>query len=133
MSDRQARAAHMADFTFEAGERTAEELKVTGFTGQEGISRLFSFHVDLCSDDANIDPGPLVGQAGKLEIAGPSGSRYVQGIVRRFERSGEGRNITYYAAEIVPVHWLLTRRYRSRASFAPVWPRRMRRESFTVT
>jgi len=114
MSNGQARAAHTADFTFQAGERTAEELKVTGFTGHEGISRLFSFRVELCSDDANIDPGTLVGQACKLEIAGPSGSRYVQGIVRQFERSGEGRNITYYAAEIVPVHWLLTKRYRSR-------------------
>jgi type VI secretion system secreted protein VgrG len=114
MSNGQARPAHTADFTLQAGDRTAEDLKVTGFTGTERISRLFDFRVEICSDDANIDLDSLVGQSCTLEIAGPSGSRYVHGIVWQFERTGEGRNITYYAAEVAPIHRLLTQRYGSR-------------------
>lgn len=108
------RPASEADFTFKAGDKTTEDLKVTGFTGTEEISRLFSFRLELCSDDSDIVFDEIVGKPCTLEIHSASGSRFVNGIVRRFERTGEGVSLTYYAAEIVPVHWLLTRRHKSR-------------------
>ncbi|MFQ5806157.1 MAG: type VI secretion system Vgr family protein [Phycisphaerae bacterium] len=114
MAQAQVRPASVADFTFKVGEKTAEDLKVTGFDGTEEISRLFSFRVALCSDDPDIGFDEIVGKPCVLEIRAAGGSRFVNGIVRRFERSGEGASLTYYAAEIVPVHWLLTKRHRSR-------------------
>jgi type VI secretion system secreted protein VgrG len=114
MSESPSRSARTADFTFRAGEFTQDELRVTRFDGREGISTLFEFRVELCSDLATVDAASLVGQPCVLEIAGAHGSRFVNGIVRRFSRLGEGVNLTFYAAEIVPVHWLLTRRHRSR-------------------
>lgn len=106
--------ASQADFTFRVGELTTEDLKVTAFHGTEGINELFHFHVEFCSDLADLDFETIVGKPCFLEIAGTAGSRYVNGIVQRFARTGEGSKLTYYAADIVPVHWLLTKRIKSR-------------------
>ncbi len=110
----EARTADTADFTFTVGEMQSDVLKVTGFTGEEGISRLFGFRIELCSDDANIDFNEVVGKSCVLEIAGAHGSRYVCGIVRQFEQTGEGVGVSYYAAEIVPLHWYLSKRFKTR-------------------
>ena len=104
-----------AAFTFKAGELDTETLKVLGFTGSEAISELFRFSVELCSDEPNIDAATVVGKPCILRLEGPSGRRYVNGIVRRFERLGEGATVVYYSAEIVPSHWLLTQRHKCRA------------------
>ena len=108
------RTADEADFIFRAADLPWERLKVTGFTGTEGISELFEFTIDLASDDPDVPGGQLLGKPCTLEIAGPSGSRYVNGIVRKFARTGDGSKLTYYSAVMAPVHWLLTKRYASR-------------------
>ncbi len=114
MAQEPTRPASVADFTFKVADKTIEDLKVTGFTGTEEISRLFSFNVTFCSIDPEIAFDDIVGKPCVLEIDAFSGSRFVNGIVRQFERTGEGSSLTYYAAEIVPVHWLLTRRHKCR-------------------
>ena len=114
MAETPVRAASVADFTFKVGEKSTEDLKVTGFSGIEGISRLFEYRIDLCSDAPDIAFADVVGKPCVLEINAPSGSRFVNGIVRRFERTGEGSSLTYYSAEVVPAHWLLTLRHKSR-------------------
>jgi type VI secretion system secreted protein VgrG len=114
MADQTARTADTADFTFVVGDHGPEVLKVTAFMGDEGISRLFAFRLELCSDEANIDFASVLGKACCLEIAGRHGSRYVNGVVREFEQTGEGSNVAYYAAEIVPLHWFLTKRFKTR-------------------
>lgn len=114
MSEVVLRSAREADFTFTLGELTPEDLRVLGFTGAEGLSELFEFRIDLASETASLDIKSLLGKGCLLEIAGTAGSRCVNGMVRRFERVGEGANLTYYAAEVVPVHWLLTKRFGSR-------------------
>jgi len=108
------RTADVADYTFQVGDKSADILKVMSFTGTEGISKLFEFKIDLCSDEPDIAFEDVVGKPCVLEINSASGSRFVNGIVRRFERSGEGSSLTYYCAEVVPVHWLMTRRHKSR-------------------
>lgn len=113
-AQRTIRPADHADYTFVVGDLDPEVLMVTGFSGAEELSRLFHFRVELCSNDPEIDPADLINKACALEIAGPSGSRYVNAIVRRFERLGESATKSYYAAEIVPKHWLLSRRVKSR-------------------
>jgi len=114
MAETAARTAAEADFIFRIGEGDSEQLRVTGFSGTEGMGQLYEFQVDLTSDDANLDPKTFVSQAAVLEIRAPEGSRFVHGIVRRFARTGEGTHQSHYAASIVPVHWLLTHRHRSR-------------------
>lgn len=114
MASAPATTANQADFMFKAGDLTNEDLKVVSITGREEISSLYSFRLELRSDDAEIDFTTLVGKACQIEIRATSGTRYINGIVRRFERLGEGSKQTYYAAELVPLHWLLTKRVKSR-------------------
>lgn len=107
------RLACEADFTFAVAD-SDDELRVTSFTGREAISELYRLRVELCADDADVDMRAMLGRPCSLAIRGEGGTRYVSGIVRRFERTGCGSRLTRYAARVVPVHWLLTRRHKSR-------------------
>lgn len=107
------RSANQADFVFKVDGLTSE-LRVTAFRGSEGISQLYHFHIDLCSEDPAIAFASVVGKAAVLTINGRYGWRVVHGLVRRFERVEEGPRLSYYAVELVPPQWMLTRRVNSR-------------------
>ena len=47
--------ADLADFILRVADVPTDDLKITAFEGTEGISELFRFRVDLCSDDPDID------------------------------------------------------------------------------
>lgn len=106
----QATGANVADFIFRVSGFSAEELKVTGFSGREAISELFHFRVELISERADIELDEMLGKGAGLQIVGEVG-RYVQGVIRRFERTGDAHDSTKYAAEIVPLQWYLTQRH----------------------
>lgn len=104
-----------AEFHLHAADLPAELLRVVAFEGVEALSELYCVRVELCSDEPDIDLSTLVGRPACLEIvAGEGRRRHISGIVRRFERTGHGVRQAYYAAEIVPAVWLLTKRFQSR-------------------
>lgn len=103
-----------ADYTFAAGDLDVDVLRVTAFRGVEGISQLGHFQVDLVSDDPDVDFDALVGEKACLTWKGVEDTRWLHGIVNRFEVTGQGRALTYYSARVVPRLWLLTRRHQSR-------------------
>jgi type VI secretion system secreted protein VgrG len=85
-------------------------LLLQGFTGHEGISQLFSFDLDLLSENSSIAFNDIVGQKVTLTITlADGGSRYINGFVSRFAQSGGDERFTYYRAEVVPWLWFLTR------------------------
>lgn len=92
---------------------------LAGLSGREEISRLFSFQLDLLSENDNDAPlDRLVGQPTTIELALPGGgSRFFNGIASRVSQGARGARFTSYRAEIVPRFWLLTRTQQSR-SFA---------------
>src|SRR5262249_35463706 len=110
--------ASEAEFTFTiidpesagAGESQAaaadpDRLKVTGFSGTEGLSELFQFRVELCSDDAEIQPARMLAKFARLAIRAAGQQRIVHGFVRAFERVGRTSDGTgLFVAEIVPIH-----------------------------
>lgn len=104
-------AANTADFLFTIADGDTNDLRVTAFSGTEGLNQLFQFRVELMSADANVDLTAMVGRPCLLQIVHEAGRRYVHGIVRAFQRLREGSHSTHYAAEIVPLQWLLTRRH----------------------
>lgn len=78
--------------------------------GIEGISRLFTFHLDLLSENASIAFNDIVGQRVTITIHLASGAtRYVNGFVSRFIQSGRDSRFAHYQAEVVPWLWFLTR------------------------
>ncbi len=87
-----------------------EALLLAGFSGEEGISRLFRFDLDLLSTSESVDFNALVGHnvTVRLTLAGKD-DRYFNGFVSRFSEGGRDRDFVTYHAEIVPWLWFLTR------------------------
>src|ERR1700684_2095813 len=85
-------------------------LLLQGFSGHEGISRLFSFHLDLLSDNNSISFDDIVGQNVTINVTlADQSQRYFNGYVSRFAQSGSDARFTHYQMEVVPWLWFLTR------------------------
>jgi type VI secretion system secreted protein VgrG len=91
-------------------------LLLQGFSGQEAISSLFHFHLDLIAENRqNVVFDKLLGQKISIELLLPNDkTRYFHGLVSSFSQGGRGERFTRYRAEMVPQFWLLTRLVRSR-------------------
>ena len=84
-------------------------LLLKSFSGREEISRLFSFDLELLSEvNPAIDFDSIVGKAVTISAKYPQGTRFFNGIVRRFAQRGGDPSFAYYRAEVVPWLWLLT-------------------------
>lgn len=87
-------------------------LLLQSLSGQEGVSRLFSFDLDLLAyDNDSISFSDIVGQNVTITIQLPDGSpRYINGYANRFAQGAtDDRYFTHYTAEVVPWLWFLTR------------------------
>lgn len=87
-------------------------LLLHGLTGHEGISRLFSFELDLLAyANDSIMFKDIVGQNVTITIQLADGTpRYINGYVSRFAQGGtDDRYFTHYTAQVVPWLWFLTR------------------------
>ena len=78
--------------------------------GEEGLSRLFRFELELLTTQAAIDFAAVVGQSATIGLRLADGTdRYINGIVSRLALIGGEGSFTSYRAEVVPWLWLLTR------------------------
>src|SRR5579883_2119989 len=66
-----------------------DTLLLQGLSGVEGISRLFSFHLELLSENDSISFTDIVGQNVTISVELADGrERYFNGYVSRFVRAG---------------------------------------------
>lgn len=85
------------------------KLLVRGFQGEEGISELFHYDLELYSEDSSLDFTQITGQAVTLQFQLSNGSfQYVNGLVGRFTQAGKDERFTTYLAELHPWPWMLT-------------------------
>jgi type VI secretion system secreted protein VgrG len=85
-------------------------LLLSSFQGEEGISRLFRFDLELLSENESIDFDAMVGKNVTVSITLADGSdRYINGQVSRFSQGARDQNFSSYHAEVVPWLWFLTR------------------------
>jgi type VI secretion system secreted protein VgrG len=85
-------------------------LLLEGFTGEEGISRLFHFNLSLASENRGIDFSSIIGQRVTIRITlYDKTDRYINGFVSRFSQAGGDRQFARYQMEVVPWLWFLTR------------------------
>ncbi|HUJ23720.1 MAG TPA: type VI secretion system tip protein VgrG [Bryobacteraceae bacterium] len=91
-------------------------LLLQGFSGQEAISSLFHFHLDLLAENqTSVAFDKLLGQKVTVELMLPNEeTRYFSGIISSLSQGGRDQTFTRYRAEMVPQFWLLTRRAQSR-------------------
>ncbi|MDQ8021125.1 MAG: type VI secretion system tip protein TssI/VgrG [Moraxellaceae bacterium] len=85
-----------------------DALLVERFSGEERVSGLFAFEVDLLSEQDSIDFGAVVGKpaAIRLKLADDS-DRYLHGIIARFAQVGSEDLRYRYRAELRPWFWML--------------------------
>ena len=89
----------------------ADELVLTSFDGEEGVSQLFRFTLQMMSDNAKIAAKDILGKNVTFSIALADDSpRHFNGLVSRFSAGDEDENGRRgYSAEVVPWLWMLTR------------------------
>lgn len=89
----------------------ADVLIPTAFEGEEGVSQLFRFVIDVISTKETIAPADLLGKSVTLSVARKGGeARKFNGMVRRFSAGPmAGRENRNYRLELVPDLWKLTR------------------------
>src|SRR5262249_13914657 len=94
----------------------ADVFLLTGLTGQEGISQLFQFQLDLLAENKHtIAFDKVLGQGVAVRLSLPGGKqRYLPGLVSRIAQGERDQTFTRYRLEMVPHAWLLTRRFQSR-------------------
>ena len=85
-------------------------LLLQGLMGNEGISRLFRFNLELLSTNNSISFDDIVGQNVTISVTlADQTLRYFNGFVSRFAQSGADARFTHYQMEVVPWLWFLTR------------------------
>ena len=95
-----------------------DKLLLIGVSGQESISRLFNFQLELLATNANskdVAFDKLLGQKISVEITvGKSDKRYINGLCSRVVEGEQDAEFTTYHLEVVPQFWLWTRKAQSR-------------------
>jgi type VI secretion system secreted protein VgrG len=87
-------------------------LLLQELTGEEGISRLFTYELNLLAhENDSVVFSDIVGQKISITLSRPDGtSRYISGHVSRFTQGAtDDRMFTHYHAQVVPWLWFLTR------------------------
>jgi type VI secretion system secreted protein VgrG len=93
-----------------------DALLLVGFSGQEAISELFSFQLELLAENKTEVPfDKLLGQKITVNLSLVKGKkRAFNGICSRVTQGERDEVFTSYQMELVPQFWLLTRRVQSR-------------------
>lgn len=87
-----------------------DALLLVAFSGQEEMSRLFQFQLEMISDNSDIQAKDIVGKNITFSIERTEGAvRYFNGFVSRFSAGDEEQGRRNYRAEVVPWLWFLTR------------------------
>ena len=96
---------------FDAPSLGKDVLLLQELTGQEGLSRLFSYELDLLAyENDSLSFEKVVGKKVSLKLQRPDGSlRHISGYVSRFTQGEtDERLFTHYHAQVVPWLWFLT-------------------------
>lgn len=93
----------------------ADVLMLTSMHGEEGMSSLFYFDLEMVSTDAGLDFSQIVGKSVTVSLSlDDSTARSINGVVTRFVQTGGNLNFATYHAEMRPWLWWLTLRTDSR-------------------
>lgn len=87
-----------------------DEVQLVGFSGQEGLSELFQFHLELISMHPDLRPEDLIGQNLTFSIDHADGRpRHFNGHVERLSSLGENhKGRGRFVLTVVPWFWFLT-------------------------
>lgn len=77
--------------------------------GEERLSGLFRFELELESDDDAVDFTKVVGKPASVSVGFPEGGkRHFHGLITRLRQGASDPGVTRYVAELRPWLWMLT-------------------------
>lgn len=86
-----------------------DKLILVSISGGEELSRPFTYHLEMISQEDHLDPQQLIGHPVSIRMdQDDSSERYFHGLVRDFAHTGWGDKGTSFTATIVPQLWTLT-------------------------
>lgn len=87
-----------------------DKLFLRSLAGDEGLSDLYAFHLEMDATSADLAPATVVGKGVGITIALPGGTkRHIHGLAVRFlQGATDARGLTRYWAEVRPWTWMLT-------------------------
>ncbi len=84
------------------------KLLLRGFRGEERLSGLFAFTLEMDSEEMDLDFATIVGKSATVTVTlADDTKRYINGIVGRFVQAGSDATFYHYHAELYPWLWLL--------------------------
>jgi type VI secretion system secreted protein VgrG len=87
-----------------------DKLLLKAVSGEEQISGLFNFQLEMVSEDQKLDFSAIVGKNVTVTLLLNDGTkRYINGIVGRFRQEDSSVRLTTYYADIHPWLWMLTK------------------------
>ena len=97
-----------AQIAFQVEGGSVDQFQVMRYRGTEGLCQLYRFEIELASSETEVPLESIVGKPAVLSINSAYGTRWLHGIVGRFEMTGQTTEQTYFRVELVPTVWLLT-------------------------
>jgi len=89
-------------------------VHVLSFKGEEEISRLFKYRIDLISKESDLDPKDILNKKATFVMnRGDEDPIHINGIISHIEQRGRTPNYVFYYAELVPKMWRLELTYQS--------------------
>ncbi|OUS24398.1 hypothetical protein A9Q99_24610 [Gammaproteobacteria bacterium 45_16_T64] len=86
------------------------EIRVIGFTGEEEISGLFSFTLNLVCENDVLDVGAFLSKPGLLTFIDSHNSRVLHGEIIQASYVNRGRRFTQFSVMLAPKPWFLLSR-----------------------
>ena len=108
------RAANAALYAFEPAELNVDTFEVVRFTGEEGLSQLFRFDLQLVSKDPDIDFARIVNKPATFTMMRNDEPVPISGIVTNVSQHGRTADYIAYRATVHPRLWRLKLNYQSR-------------------
>lgn len=97
------------NFSFVVDGFSPKTLYVLRFAGDEGLSRLFEYQIDVVSEQADLDLENMLHKPAALTVHGKNGDSSIQGIVARVEQRHGFHGYYFYQVTLAPKLWQLTR------------------------
>ncbi len=107
-------ASNQSRYFFETPALAPDALQVVDFAGQEFLSQLFRFDLNLVSQDPEINFAEVIQQPATLTIMRDDVPVKIHGLIADFEQGDYTADWVAYRATLVPRVWLLSLNYRSR-------------------
>jgi len=86
-----------------------DAVLLRSISGQESVSQLFRFELELLSENEQISFDSIVGKNVTVHVESLDSERTFNGYISRFSQGSQDGRFTYYRAEMVPWLWFLTR------------------------